>query len=239
MPNNLTTQTCFLDDGLIPLDNNPAEDAIRPFVIGRKTWLFADTVHGAEASANIYSLMETTKANGLDPYRYLRHVFTHRPAAQSPEEIDALLPTRVNADFPSPSPYTFNPVESIMIQRPYRTVAKACRCLRQKRLQWSQLQQKSSEKVLVIVKQACVIVLRSNRKKRSIQSCQRLVDSIFPTKVFTKLKRPITIDCVAMEPNLTPTAGTGVQPLLFHPCVIGDKAIAIAHTVKQKVDIES
>jgi len=90
--------TCFLDDGLIPLDNNPAENAIRPFVIGRKAWLFADTVHGAVASANLYSLVETAKANGLEPYRYLRHVFTHLPAAQSPEEIDALLPTRVDAE---------------------------------------------------------------------------------------------------------------------------------------------
>ena len=89
--------TGFLDDGLIPLDNNPAENAIRPFVIGRKAWLFADTVHGAEASANLYSLVETAKANGLEPYRYLRHVFTHLPAAQSPEQVDALLPTRVDA----------------------------------------------------------------------------------------------------------------------------------------------
>lgn len=90
--------TRFLDDGLIPLDNNPAENAIRPFVVGRKAWLFADTVAGAEASANLYSLVETAKANGLEPYRYLRHVFTHLPAAQSVEEIEALLPTRVDAD---------------------------------------------------------------------------------------------------------------------------------------------
>jgi transposase len=90
--------TVYLTDGRIPIDNNPAENAIRPFVIGRKAWLFADTVAGAEASANLYSLVETAKANGLEPYRYLRHIFTHLPAADSVEAFEALLPTRVDPD---------------------------------------------------------------------------------------------------------------------------------------------
>ena len=67
-------------------------------MIRRKNWLFADSVDGANASANLYSLVETAKANGIDPYRYLRHVFTRLPAAQDPTAIDALLPTRVNVE---------------------------------------------------------------------------------------------------------------------------------------------
>ena len=92
--------TVYLDDGNIPIDNNPAENAIRPFVIGRKAWLFADTVAGAgaEASANLYSLVETAKANGVEPYRYLRYVFTHLPAADTLEAFEALLPTRVDRE---------------------------------------------------------------------------------------------------------------------------------------------
>jgi transposase len=85
-----------LDDGRIPLDTNLVENAIRPFVVGRKGWLFADTVRGAQASANLYSLIETTKANGLEPYAYLRLVFTELPRATTLEHIEALLPW--NAD---------------------------------------------------------------------------------------------------------------------------------------------
>ena len=58
----------------------------------RKNWLFSDTVHGAKASANLYSLIETAKANGLEPYAYLRRVFTELPAATTVEDIEALLP---------------------------------------------------------------------------------------------------------------------------------------------------
>jgi transposase len=82
----------YLDDGRIPLDTNRVENAIRPFVIGRKNWLFADTVRGAEASANIYSLIETAKANGLEPFAYLQHVITELPKAQTLEQVEALLP---------------------------------------------------------------------------------------------------------------------------------------------------
>ena len=58
----------------------------------RKNWLFSDTVQGAQASANLYSLIETAKANGLEPYAYLRHVFTLLPQATTVADIEALLP---------------------------------------------------------------------------------------------------------------------------------------------------
>jgi len=85
-----------LDDGRVPLDTNAVENAIRPFVVGRKNWLFADTVRGAEASANLYSLIQTAKANGLEPTAYLRHVFTALPGATTLAEIEPLLPHRID-----------------------------------------------------------------------------------------------------------------------------------------------
>jgi transposase len=80
------------NDGRIEVDNNLTENAIRPFVMGRKAWLFADTPAGADASARLYSLIETAKANGVEPYAYLRHVFKMLPAAKTVEDIEALLP---------------------------------------------------------------------------------------------------------------------------------------------------
>ena len=85
----------YLDDGAYPIDNNTAENAIRPFVIGRKNWLFAATPKGATASANLYSLVETAKANNLSPSDYLQNVFTQLPAAQNIDDIEALLPWNV------------------------------------------------------------------------------------------------------------------------------------------------
>jgi transposase len=82
----------YVEDGRLRIDNNLTENAIRPFVIGRKNWLFCDTVAGANASANLYSLIETAKANGIEPYAYLRSVFTELPQATSVEEIESLLP---------------------------------------------------------------------------------------------------------------------------------------------------
>ena len=81
-----------LEDGRLPLDTNPVENAIRPFVVGRKNWLFADTVRGAQASANLYSLIETAKVNGLEPFAYLRHVLTELPGATTLDEVELLLP---------------------------------------------------------------------------------------------------------------------------------------------------
>ncbi|WP_423783401.1 IS66 family transposase, partial [Gemmiger formicilis] len=60
----------YLEDGRLELSNNRAERSIKPFVMGRKNWLFANTPGSAQASAVIYSLIETAKENGLDPYRY-------------------------------------------------------------------------------------------------------------------------------------------------------------------------
>lgn len=65
---------------------------LRPFVVGRKAWLFADTVGGATASANLYSLIETAKANGIEPYRYLKWLFTLLPMAKTVDDFTALLP---------------------------------------------------------------------------------------------------------------------------------------------------
>lgn len=84
--------TVFLQDGRIPLDNNPAENAIRPFVIGRKNWLFSHTPRGATASGALYSLLETAKANGLQPQDYLLDVLTQLPATKDDEGVRALLP---------------------------------------------------------------------------------------------------------------------------------------------------
>ena len=88
----------YLDDGRLEIDNNLAENAIRPFVIGRKNWLFSHCVNGVKASANLYSLIETAKANGLEPYAYLRHVFTELPKATSVEDMEALLPGNINIE---------------------------------------------------------------------------------------------------------------------------------------------
>jgi len=60
--------------------------------VGRRNWLFSDTVAGAKSSANLYSLIETARANGLDPYGYLRRVFTDLPNAKTVEDVEALLP---------------------------------------------------------------------------------------------------------------------------------------------------
>ncbi|SHF88124.1 transposase [Modicisalibacter ilicicola DSM 19980] len=92
--------TRFLDDGVIPLDNNPAENAIRPFVVGRKNWLFSHTPSGAQASAAIYSLIETAKANGLSPYEYLRFVFETLPMIGEGDDLDTLLPWRWKGTLP-------------------------------------------------------------------------------------------------------------------------------------------
>jgi transposase len=82
----------YVEGGHLPIDNNRAENAIRPFVIGRKNWLFSATPQGATASAQIYSLIETAKANGQEPYGWLRQVLERLPAARSVEDYEALLP---------------------------------------------------------------------------------------------------------------------------------------------------
>ena len=71
--------TRYLEDGRLELSNNRAERSIKPFVMGRKNWLFANTPAGARASAVIYSLMETAKETGLDPYKYLLWALREAP----------------------------------------------------------------------------------------------------------------------------------------------------------------
>ena len=84
----------YLENGNLQIDNNRAERAIKPFVIGRKNWLFSNTAKGAQASAILYSLIETAKANGLIPFDYLHHLLEELP--RKPECIDQLLPWNVD-----------------------------------------------------------------------------------------------------------------------------------------------
>lgn len=86
----------YLDDGHYPIDNNRAENAIRPFVIGRKNWLFSASEAGAKASANLYSLIETAKANQLNPQSYLKLVFEKLPNAKNIEDVENLLPWKAD-----------------------------------------------------------------------------------------------------------------------------------------------
>lgn len=84
--------TLYVSNGAYPIDNNACENSIRPFVIGRRNWLFADTVAGANASANLYSLLQTCAANGVDGYGYLRALLVALPKARTVDDYEALLP---------------------------------------------------------------------------------------------------------------------------------------------------
>ena len=81
----------YLEDGHLDIDNNAAENAIRPFVVGRKGWLFSGSPRGAKASALLFSLVETAKANALEPWAYLNYLFENYPRAKANEDILALL----------------------------------------------------------------------------------------------------------------------------------------------------
>jgi transposase len=80
----------YIENGQLSIDNNRAERAIKPFVIGRKNWLFSNTKNGAHASAILYSLCETAKANGLAPFEYLKYLLEQ--LARNPTNLDDLLP---------------------------------------------------------------------------------------------------------------------------------------------------
>jgi len=85
----------FLEDGDLPMDNNRAEQAIRNFVIGKKNWMMCDTIYGAKASAVLYSLVETAKANQLKPYEYLKYlleVLPEKVQQKNQSFIDDLMP---------------------------------------------------------------------------------------------------------------------------------------------------
>ncbi|MEE5107992.1 IS66 family transposase, partial [Pseudomonas alliivorans] len=98
--NNWSRLERYVEAGYLPIDNNAAERAIKPFVIGRKAWLFSDTVNGASASAKIYSLVESAKVNGREPYTWLRHVLERLPHAASVEDYEALLPWNCSPEMP-------------------------------------------------------------------------------------------------------------------------------------------
>jgi transposase len=84
----------FLKDGRLEIDNNRSERSIKPFVIGRKNWLFSNTPRGARASSIIYSMIETAKENGLNPFSYLTYLFEKLPNMdiQDKEALDRLMP---------------------------------------------------------------------------------------------------------------------------------------------------
>ena len=85
----------FLDNGNVPMDNNPAEQAIRPFTVGRKNFVLIESSKGAKASAMLYSLVETAKANNLNPYKYFELLLTEIPQHMDDKNLnflDSLLP---------------------------------------------------------------------------------------------------------------------------------------------------
>ena len=88
--------TVFLDVPFVPIDNNRIENDIRPFVLGRKNWLFSGSPRGAYASCAIYSLIRTARANGLDPYCYLRYLFEQLVTIEDKRELEKLAPHRID-----------------------------------------------------------------------------------------------------------------------------------------------
>ena len=93
--------TIFLDNPMLRLDTNCVENAIRPFVIGRKNWLFSDTLAGAESSAALYSLLVMAREHGLNPISYMTAVFTELPKATTAEDVEKLLPWNWQAPVPA------------------------------------------------------------------------------------------------------------------------------------------
>jgi transposase len=99
--NQWDTLTGYCDNGNLRISNILAENAIRPLAVGRRNWLFSDTPKGAQGSATCYSLIETAKANGLEPYDYLHYVLKHIAGADSVEKLEALLPWNMNKPVPT------------------------------------------------------------------------------------------------------------------------------------------
>lgn len=93
--NQWDTLIAYCDHGQVSISNALAENAIRPFAVGRRNWLFADTSRGAHASAACFSLIETAKANGQEPMAYIRYVLERIATAKTPEQLDPLLPWNV------------------------------------------------------------------------------------------------------------------------------------------------
>ncbi|WP_139326905.1 transposase, partial [Shewanella sp. UCD-KL21] len=84
----------YVEDSRLNIDNNRAERAVKPFVIGRKNWLFNHNHRGAKASAILYSIIETAKANGLTPFDYIEHCLEQLSHPNC--DLNSLLPWRVN-----------------------------------------------------------------------------------------------------------------------------------------------
>ena len=106
----------FLDHGEVDISNNFAENAIRPFAVGRKNWLFCDTPKGADSSAIVYTLVETAKANSLDPYAYLRLLLTELPylgKTPSRELLDDFLPWKATLQAACARSYAASPTEDL------------------------------------------------------------------------------------------------------------------------------
>lgn len=98
MHKNWSKLTAYTQDGRLNIDNNPVENAIRPFAIGRKNWMFSSSQNGAKASAMLYSIIETAKANRLEPYEYLRTLFARLPSCETLEDFESMLPWRVEIE---------------------------------------------------------------------------------------------------------------------------------------------
>jgi len=97
--NQFSKLEVYIIDGRLNIDNNGAENHIRPMVLGRKNWLFATSVKGAEAIATWYTIIETAKANGLEPYHYLKYLLTEFPYYQRDKrDIEELLPWNIGEE---------------------------------------------------------------------------------------------------------------------------------------------
>ena len=91
--NRKNTLMTYLEDGHCSLSNNLSENAIRPFTVGRKNWLFSATPKGATASALVYTMVEMAKANELNIYKYMTYLLEHRPSEDMlDEQLEALTP---------------------------------------------------------------------------------------------------------------------------------------------------
>ena len=91
--NRKTGLETYLEEGRCSFSNNASERSVKPFVIGRKNWLFSDTLNGATASAMIYSIIETARANEVNSYHYFQFLLDKcLTASMSDEELDALAP---------------------------------------------------------------------------------------------------------------------------------------------------
>lgn len=91
----------YTQHGQLCIDDNRAERAVKPVVIGRKNWLFGNTASGARASAILYSIIETAKANGLNPVKYVEHLLTEIPKRSAGDTVEDLMPwvVRLGGDY--------------------------------------------------------------------------------------------------------------------------------------------